>query len=176
MTKNRYILVFALAFFSCNQQKESEANTDLLYFDTKGYFEKEASRLKEMNPLVQKSVFINGSTENKATKISDWEKELSTFIDADINKTSWKGSFKVNKTATADNYTSDNRKIPVKRITVVKLNGKITRIEIIRENKNIIYHSTDTLSYFPDSLYEIRKQQKIKLLNPKKYIIIGKLK
>ncbi|WP_131538960.1 hypothetical protein [Pedobacter nototheniae] len=176
MTKNLYILVFALAFFSCNQRKESEANTDLLYFNTKGYFEKEALRLKKINPTVQKSVFINGSIESKATKIDDWEKELSIFVDADINKTSWKGSFKIIKAADTESYTSDNRKIPVKRITVVKLNDKITSIKIIRENKNIIYHSTDTLSYYPDSLYEIRKQQKIKLLNPKKYVITGKLK
>lgn len=169
-------MVFALAFFSCNQQKEAEANTDLLYFDTKGYFEKEALRLKKINPVVQKSVFINGSVESKSTKIDDWEKELSIFVDADINKTSWKGSFKISKTPDTENYISDNRKIPVKRITVVKLDNKITSIKIIRENKNIIYHSADTLSYYPDSLYEIRKQQKIKMLNPKKYIITGKLK
>ncbi|MCZ4244761.1 hypothetical protein [Pedobacter punctiformis] len=176
MTKNLCILVFALAFFSCNQRKDAEANTDLLYFDVKGYFKNEALHLQKVKPLVQKLVNLNGDAESKATKINDWEKELTIFTDADINKTSWRGSFKINKVADTETYTSDNRKIPVKRIIIVKVNGKVTSIEIIRENKNMVYQSTDTLLYYPDSLYEIRKQQKIKLLNPKKYIITGKLK
>jgi len=43
-------------------------------------------------------------------------------------------------------------------------------------NKNILYSSGDTLVYYPDSLYEIRKHQKIKLLAQKTYQITGKLK
>lgn len=176
MIKKLVILVFALAMFSCNQRKEAEANTDLLYFDVKGYFGKEISRLQKLNPVVNKTVNVNGTAENKTAKITDWTKELAIFVNADINKTSWKGSFKVTAQNGVDIYTSDNRKITVKKVSITWNGQKAGKIEIIIDNKNILYQSQDTLTYCPDSLYAIRKQQKIRLLKQKKYSVIGKLK
>lgn len=176
MIKKISILAFALALFSCNQQKEAEANTSLTYFDIKGYFGKEISRLQQFNPNVDKTVSINGVSENKTAKITDWTKELAIFVNADINKTSWKGSFKTSKLDGADIYTSDSKKIPVKKILVIQNGNKVGKIEIIIDNKNILYQSQDTLTYYPDSLYTIKKHQKIRLLNEKRYLVIGKLK
>ncbi|WP_293303828.1 hypothetical protein [Pedobacter sp. UBA5917] len=176
MIKKLSILAFALALFSCNQQKEAEANTSLTYFDIKGYFGKEISRLQQLNPMVDKTVSINGVSENKTAKITDWTKELTIFVNADINKTSWKGSFKAEKQNGAEVYTSDSKKIPIKKISVIQNGQKVDKVEIIIDNKNILYQSQDTLTYFPDSLYLIKKHQKIRLLNEKKYSVIGKLK
>lgn len=176
MIKKRYLFVFALALFSCNQRKESEANTDLIYFDIKGYFAKEIIHLTELKPAVKKSVSINGALENKSLVIKDWTKELSVFLDADINKTSWKGSFVAIKNDHQETYTSSSKKIPVKKILIEKNGNKIRKVEIFIANKNILYTSNDTLTYYPDSLYQIEKRQKIRLLSAKKYSIIGKLK
>ncbi|MNK38883.1 hypothetical protein D3C87_574830 [compost metagenome] len=176
MTKKQYIAVFALALLSCNQRKAADANTSFLYFDIKGYFGKEIVRLQKLNPTVQKTVSVNGAAENKSATITDWQKELAIFVNADINKTSWRGSFKIAQENGSDVYTSDNKKIPVKKIVVEKHDLKINKVEIIIDNKNILYRSQDTLTYYPDSLYRINKQQKIRLLNLKKYLIIGKLK
>ncbi|WP_406823542.1 hypothetical protein [Pedobacter sp. KACC 23697] len=176
MIKKLFIPVFALALFSCNQRKEAEANTDLVYFDIKGYFEKEISRLQKLNPIVNKTVSVNGAVESKSSKIADWSKELAIFVNADINKTSWKGSFKTKKQNGVDIYTSDHKKIPIKKISITWKDKKADIIEIIIDNKNILYRSQDTLTYCPDSLYSIKKQQKIRLLKDKKYSVIGKLK
>lgn len=176
MIKKLFIPVFALALFSCNQRKEAEANTDLVYFDIKGYFEKEISRLQKLNPVVNKTVSVNGAVESKSSKIADWSKELAIFVNADINKTSWKGSFKTKEQNGVDIYTSDHKKIPIKKISITWKDKKADIIEIIIDNKNILYRSQDTLTYFPDSLYSIKKQQKIRLLKDKKYSVIGKLK
>ncbi len=176
MIKKLSILAFALALFSCNQQKEAEANTSLSYFDVKGYFGKEISHLQQLNPNVDKTVSINGVSEHKTAKITDWTKELAIFVNADINKTSWKGSFKASKQDGADIYTSDSKKIPIKKVSVMQGGEKVDKVEIIIDNKNILYQSQDTLTYYPDSLYIIKKNQKIRLLNEKKYLVIGKLK
>ncbi|MBO9675043.1 MAG: hypothetical protein J7577_16465 [Sphingobacteriaceae bacterium] len=176
MIRKISVLVFALAFFSCNQQKETEANTDLLYFDIKGYFGKEISRLQKLNPIVNKTVSVNGVAENNTTKIASWAKELAIFVNADINKASWKGNFKLKELNGIAIYTSDNKKIPIKKISVTRSGLKTQKIEIITDNKNILYRSQDTLIYFPDSLYSIRKHQKIRLLKEKQYSITGKLK
>jgi 2-hydroxy-3-keto-5-methylthiopentenyl-1-phosphate phosphatase len=176
MIKKLFIPVFAIALFSCNQRKEAEANTDLVYFDIKGYFEKEISRLQKLNPVVNKTVSVNGAVESKSSKIADWSKELTIFVNADINKTSWKGSFKTVKQNETEVYTSDSKKIPIKKISVTQHGHQVDKIEIIIDNKNILYQSQDTLTYCPGSLYSIKKQQKIRLLKDKKYSVIVKLK
>jgi len=176
MIKKQYLYVFAFVFFSCNQRKESEANTDFLYFDVKGYFAKEITHLQQLKPLVKKSVSINGATESKDLVIKDWNKELAVFVDADINKTSWKGSFVASKNDSQENYTSSSKRIPVKKIVIEKQGNNIKKVEIFISNKNLLYTSNDTLTYYPDSLYLIKKQQKIRLLSSKKYSISGKIK
>jgi len=174
MCKKFYIVVFALVFFSCNQRKESEANTNLLYFDIKGYFGKEINRLQKLTPTVKKTVSVNGAVEDKSIKINDWNKELAIFVDADINKTSWKGSFNSSKTDTTENFISTNKKIPVKNISIQRKGNQVLKLEIIIANQNILYSSNDTLTYYPDSLYQIKKQQKIELLKVKNYQISGR--
>ncbi|RZL36844.1 MAG: hypothetical protein EOO96_06180 [Pedobacter sp.] len=176
MRKQMILAVFAFALAGCNQREESKANTDFLYFDVSGYFKKEAVRLKKLNPDVTKAVSVNGKIEKKTIKIKDWTKELAIFSNADINKASWKGSFKIEKSNLLERYTSDNKKIPVKNVSIGKTGNKVNRVEIVISNKNILYSSGDTLVYYPDSLYEIRKHQKIKLLAQKTYQITGKLK
>lgn len=146
------------------------------YFNLKGYIDTEVKRLRVLNPEIDKTVEVNKAEEQKKLKIADWQKELSAFSDADINKSAWQGLFKLNKTENLDTYTSDNEKVPVKSLKVIYKDGKVKGIKILISNANSLYTSNDTLSYFPDSLYEIRKTQHIKLLNEKNYRIIGKLK
>ena len=176
MSKKIQILVFALGLISCNQEKQAKANTNLPYFDVKGYFDGEIIRMEKLNPDVSKTVGINGTTESKMVKITDWKKELTIFLNADINKRSWNGSFAVAKNEAYNTYTSNSKKIPIKQLTVRKKGSTIRSVQIIIANANILFQSHDTLNYYPDSLYEIKKQQKIRLLSEKKYTIIGKLK
>ncbi|MEH3114736.1 hypothetical protein [Pedobacter terrae] len=176
MIKKLFIPVFALALSSCNQRKEAQANTHLAYFDIKGYFEKEISRLQRLNPIVNKTVKVNGDVESKDSKIADWTKELAIFVNADINKTSWKGSFNKQVKNGVDIYTSDHKKIPIKKVSIMWRGQNAGKIEIIVDNKNILYQSQDTLTYYPDSLYSIKKHQKIKLLKDKRYSVVGILK
>jgi len=169
MVKKLIGFVFAFGLISCNQEKESKVNTELLYFDIKGYFQKESIRLKKTNPVILKEVDIDGAKETKSLNIKDWEKEFSIFANADINKASWKGSFKIQKLHDGLIYTSSSKKIPVKSFRIDSFENKVKKIEIIISNKNILYTSGDTLLYYPDSLYLVKKHQKIKLLKEKKY-------
>ena len=89
------LLLLVLLFTSC-EQKGKEKSKDLTYFDIEGYFKKEANRLSGKNRPIDKTVWINGKSEHHIINIKNWEKELGVFIEADINKGSWKGSFKKN--------------------------------------------------------------------------------
>jgi len=163
---------FLLFFLSCGHTEQQQVHPQQ-YFDLKGYFQKEAARLNKTKPLVFKTVSVNDSSESKKIRIADWNKELANFSDADINKTAWLGMFKVEKNDQQEIYSSNDDKILVKKLQISRNNNKITSIRILLNTSNYLYHSTDTLAYFPDSLYEIRKTQQIKLLSVKKYRVKG---
>ena len=164
-------LILILSACTANEQNKTQTGG---YFDLKGYFEKEAIRLNTLSLQIDKSVEVNGNGEQKRVKIKDFKNELGTFITSDINKSSWRGSFSVKKETNTESYTTVNAKIPVKKVEIHYLNQKIKWIQIIAITDNILYHSSDTLTYYPDSLYEIKKTQKIKLLKEKKYVISGR--
>lgn len=144
------------------------------YFSLKTYFEQEALRLNQQHLQVLKTVSINGIMETKKINDIDFKKELASFADADINKSSWKGAFRVEKKDNLTLYYTNNKKIPVKRLEIYSSGKRVKSIRIIRSDTNILYRSADTLVYKADSLYEIRKVEKVKLLSPATYGIKGK--
>lgn len=146
------------------------------YFDLNSYFKSEAKRLAKANLPIEKSVMVNAKTEIKKLSINNWEKEFEAFISADINKASWKGSFELKKDSLSETYLTENEKIPVKKVEISYRNDKVYGIKIFITNTNSLYASKDSLSYYPDSLYQINKTQKIKLMEEKKYSITGRFK
>ncbi|TCC89506.1 hypothetical protein EZ428_17600 [Pedobacter frigiditerrae] len=167
-------LVILLAF-SCNLKDKDKANAKP-YFDLAGYFKKEAIRLSKTNPILNKTVFINGKEEQKNINIKNWDQEFKSFIDADINKASWNGSFNATIAGGLTTYTSHSEKIPVKKLEISLENNRLTSIKVYITNANDLYTSQDSLSYYPDSLYQIKKTQHIKLMETKQYRITGKFK
>lgn len=170
----RFILICLLVFSISACSYDNKEKEDPIYFDLKSYFNNEAARLTKNNQLVDKTVMINGKAEQKKLKINNWEQEFSSFIDADINKASWRGSFTLSKADHKETYTSDSKKIPVKKVEIFLMDKKVAGIKIFINNKNDLYNSSDSLVYYPDSLYEIKKTQKIKLMDGKQYIVSGK--
>ncbi len=88
-------------------------------------------------------------------------------------RTSWKGLFNLSKKEGQEIYNSANEKVPVKEIKIDKEGQNIKAIMIVVKNSNSLYTSEDSLFYYPDSIYCIKKTQKIKLLDEKKYEIKG---
>ncbi len=173
----RKLTLYALLIFcSACTFKEQDKLDSKTYFDVSGYFKGEAARLTKANLPVDKIVMVNGKMEEKKITITNWEKEFDLFISSDINKASWKGAFNTVKSDSITTYTSNSDKISVKKVEVVYQNEKIKAIKIFVTNTNNLYTSKDTLSYYPDSLYQIKKIQSIKLMDEKKYQITGKFK
>lgn len=173
MRKQLLLSGVLLIFFGCNPTEKNQKNT-LNYFDLAGYFAKEGARLNKSNPLLTKTVEVNGDAETKKLRITDWTKELAVFSAADINRNAWKGLFNAKPTDQEEIYVSESEKIPVKEVLVIKKNGQVHGIRILIGYSNVLYTSADTLSYYPDSLYQINKKQKIRLLSEKNYNITGR--
>jgi hypothetical protein len=169
----RSAFLFLLAFAACNSPEYKAAPGQPEYFNLKAYFQQQAAALQKRNPAVKKTVLVNGRAETKELKIPSWSKELSSFIDADMNKRAWAGEFKKATTDSTETYTSHNDKVPVKQVRIYRTDKQISGVQIFIKNDNYLYTSTDTLSYYPGKRYEVRKTQHIKLMQKKQYRITG---
>jgi hypothetical protein len=175
MKKITFGFCLFLFFGACKESPSTQSNA-AQYFDLTGYFDNEALRLSKINPTIKKQVTIDTSSEQKAILITDWAKEFNVFKEADINKASWIGLFKIEKSDAITTYTSNDDKIAVKKLEISYQHGKINRITAILNTSNMLYHSSANLNYYPDSLYSIYKTQKIKLMDAKAYKITGSFK
>jgi hypothetical protein len=142
-------------------------------FDLRGLLTKDAAKLNKLNPAVIKTVTHNGVAETKTVHISDWAQELGLFIDADINKPSWKSNYKVNDEDSLLVYHAKDPDQKVQLLIIKRSKQKIRWILIYIRTKNKLYYSAQKLSYFPDSLYRIDMEQRVRVIGTNNYTIQG---
>lgn len=170
-----YFWILSITSLIGCKQENTQTNTPTdAYFNLKSFFEMEAIILNKQNPFVIKSVAKNETSETKKIKVKNWKKEFQSFIDADINKASWQNEFKITTENETTTYTTENVKISVKKLIVVKKGKSVILIKAFVTDSNFLYTSKDTLTYYPSISYEIKKSQKIKFFSEISYKIIGK--
>ncbi|CAN5508835.1 hypothetical protein BH09BAC6_BH09BAC6_08890 [soil metagenome] len=162
-----------IALFTACKPEIKETGATLKYFDLKGYFIADLAALKKLNKPVTKTVTHNGATESKTLHITSWAQEMDLFAGSDINKPAWKDSYTVVNNGDFLIYKAKFPELKTRELTIKKVNGKVKWILIYNRTKNILYQTTEKLSYFPDSVYVIEKVQKVKLMGSNSYKITG---
>ncbi len=72
------------------------------YFDLDSLIQSQMEQLESLNPMVNKSITIDGKGEEKMLKNVDWNNEFSVFLNSDINKPKLLDQYKIEK-STNDN-------------------------------------------------------------------------
>ena len=166
-----FVLIVLLS--GCLSSEKENTSNQIYYFDLKTYFTKTATELNRKKPLVNKTVSKNELSENKKIKITDWKTELALFIDADINKKAWKDSYSKDTSATKIIYTAKEADLKTQKIEIDLKNGLPIKFKIITKMDNLLYHSTEELEFYPDSVYSINKHQKVTIISQNNYQIKG---
>ena len=175
--KNKTVLTIGtVILFMAACKPETRDNGGLKYFDLKKYFTAEAVRLTKRHPHIYKSVNYNNKPENKLILIKNWKRELGLFIESDINKPSWKDSYRISTKHDSIIYTAADTTLRTRNILIVLKNNKVNAVQINNLTKNLLYKTTDHLSYYPDSVYQIEKHQSVQVLGANNYQITGKFK
>ncbi len=173
-TYSTLILIAALTACKSADQAPDIKNT---YFDIRGFFTSEASRLSASKPMVAKMITDDSTSEKKNIRIANWQNELALFSASDINKPSWRDSYGVTQEANITTYTALEEGLRTRLISIKKnTSGKTVLIRIHNKTSNLLYSSEESLEYFPDSLYRIEKYQDIKLLGAHRYVIEAKFR
>jgi hypothetical protein len=161
-----------IALSSCKPEVKETKNT-LQYFDIKGYFRADSARLSAKHGSIIKTVTHNGVTQTKKVKIDNWGRELELFINSDINKPAWRASYSVSTGKDIVVYEAKVPGLKTRRILIGRNGGRIKWILIFNHTKNLLYENVEKLTYFPDSVYQIEKSQKVRLLGKNIYSVKG---
>lgn len=86
--------VFLFSLVSCRQE-EARDDAPKVYYDLKGFIENQIAYLNEKKPEVSKTAVLGSKREASKTREVDWKKELELFVQADINKPSYRQSYEI---------------------------------------------------------------------------------
>jgi hypothetical protein len=169
-------------------------------FDLTGYIKKEAASFKKSDspviktvyhdhltvidtviiqkgqPYKTKTVHHDATKETKTVHVNNWDDELSLFTDADINKPAFKNSYKAVDEDGLLVYKARDKDLKVQELIIKRVGQNIKYILIYTRVENLLYKTTQKLTYFPDSVYRIETVQHVRLLGTNTYFIEGKFK
>ncbi len=166
-------MIFVLS--ACHSNEQADTEQVKYFFDLKGYFDEQINLNNEKYNTPTKTVSVDGRAEQKQLEKINWEKELSVFTSADINKSSWQDKYRIDTMATINAvniaYTALDDKLKTRLINV-KLNDDIVEfISIDQLSDNMIYNSQKTLTYSPNVGYTLENRQKARFLKEHLYEI-----
>lgn len=166
-------ICIGLNLTSCKPEVRQSKNS---YFNISSYFAGKARDYTKSNFSVIKTVSRNGDTETKTVKITNWPGELSVFSESDINKPSWKNSYKVTASGNFTIYKALEPDLKTQEIILKKQQNKLVYLMIFNVINNKLFQTKEKLTFYPDSLYSIRRKQHVRFLGTNDYLIEGKLK
>jgi hypothetical protein len=171
------IILFAtIALLPSCKPEHIDEGAQLKYFDLKAYFKAESAKLKSQAKTVVKTVNHNKVKETKSVTINNWESELSLFTASDINKPAWRENYRVKDNGDIVVYEAKDPDLKTREIIINKPGNKVKWILVFNSTENMLYQTTEKLSYFPDSAYVIAKTQHVRLLGTNQYKITGLLR
>jgi len=171
----RLPLFFCLLLFACQTEVTSPtASVEKVFFDLPTFFQQEIDLLQSKVTALEKTATINGVREVQRVENFELAKELSIFINADINKSTWVDQYQVDSTWQETKelkrvqYTALNDNLKTKKLTVSFDRGAVSSIEIQKAIDNIAIQSNQILTYYPKKGYRIKNEQSMVLSNSQK--------
>ncbi|MCP3933508.1 MAG: hypothetical protein GY705_30940 [Bacteroidetes bacterium] len=172
-----FSLLLGILLWGCvdkNRDTGREEVVPKLFFDLSGYFEKEISRLSDLQPVLKKRSSINDKTEEKQIKETNFERELAVFKNGDINRTAWMDKYSSDTTFSTQGklsrieYKAKEDKLKTKRIFIEFQKDKVHSVTIESQSENIISKFKQQLTYSPEKGYSILSEQDILFSKSKK--------
>lgn len=186
----RFLTIAAVFSFltitSCTPE-ESRDDAPKAYYDLKGFVENQIVYLTDKKPEVSKTAVLGSKREISKTRDIDWKKELELFIQADINKPSYRQSYEVvqNGPLHYEYRLKPNNDLPVQylRIDTDSVLKQPLYVEALIRAKNKIYDSEKKVvlkSIKRDNLvgvnvYEVSGYQKLIFVERKTFHVNGKI-
>lgn len=149
---------------SCNQSKIKSNNKAL--FDLNALIQQDIDSLQQNNCGCIKTIVAVDNKEQITQDTINWNKEMQLLLSCDINKPKWIEYFKVDSLDSKVIYTTENNKIPIKRMTVHYSNNEVVEVEIKKQQQSILLKNITYINYYPKKGFEIKQEQYLPLNKP----------
>jgi len=153
---------------STSADTKAKADTPKAFFDIDGYFDAEINALNSSTLKLKKDAKIDGKSESQTIEKPNWNTELKLFKDSDINKIAWVDKYSTEKKSNSIVYTTADSTLTTKRIQIDYKSAvtdnfeDVVSILIINNTENVLYSSSEFLTYTPKSSISIIRNQQIK--------------
>ncbi len=181
------LLLSLLLLFSCGTQEDRLKASSAYkgaYFDLKAALAKEVDRLEKENPLVLKTVVLNGQSENLKDTVASWEKELVLFSEADLNQPVLAGEYEESVSIDGTKKRLIYKplspgKVKVQKLLVELENDQLMKVMIQTQEENILFKAYRNLELnFQGNVlrsYSVEANQAINYGPTTQYIIKAKV-
>ena len=162
------LLVVLLLGSSCKKDP-----TEVYFSDERNYYDlptcviQQKDFLQKTGKHVRKKLTKDGHTQVIERGDVDWDEEFEMFIDSDINRPAWRGSF-LGDTVQLERmkvitYRAQNPEIPVRNVVVTldRATGQCLKLTIDRRTDNFLYSSNQKLFLTPGEGYTIKGQLRV---------------
>lgn len=131
--------------------KQAEPKPD--FFNLKEFAQMESASLQKMDLTVLKKAAKNKEKEQQILSNLDWENELASIAESDINRPAWKSQYAVDSLEEQNtlnvSYTALNNELPIKkiRLSFEKQSRKFQSLVIDKSSENFLYSSWQKIYY-----------------------------
>lgn len=160
---------------SCSSSSTQQENNIRQEFDIPSFFKKETNLLNSAKPTVRKTVEKDAAAETKDMVISDWDRELASFLSIDLNKSAYQGLIQKDSSDYKVKYTFKDTTLDLNYVEITYRANQPLIITIERSTSNLLYDTNEILQYIKGQSYRIDKKQKVRGFNQQHYIISGKI-
>lgn len=164
---------------SCSEPESADV-TQVRYFDLDDFFSQEAKRLQNLNLEIKKTIELNGKKEAHQLQIESWEQEFHVFLEANINRSAYFGSY-LTDTVFSDSHSFTVRhqakktNLSTREIKVFHSmhdeGQKIDSLFVRTHTENLLYMTAQDMWYFPKKGYSLDGEQQIRFLSPRAFKI-----
>jgi hypothetical protein len=177
-TLRLFSALFIISAFGCTSIKEDNGNKNPLhFFNLKAFFQKEIVRLNANKRGLTKTVENNNEKQELTFSKIDWDKELSSFLELDIERLSHKGSYKIDSLKTDSlltiTYTALDSSLSITPIILRFKNNRLANVNAIDKLSNALYNSRKELNYETNRGFKITSVQHVRFLGKTTYEVYG---
>ncbi len=133
------------------------------YFSLQAFFQNEFTRLARDSIALEKEAWLNDHFDHSFNPSPDWPKELNLFIESDINKPAYLGSYTCDTIDWGDSlaiqYRALEKSLRTRELEIRLRGDSLTGIFIAYEDNNPVFTASRTMRYRPGKGYSISGMQ-----------------
>lgn len=173
MTHKLVFFFILLLCIACSKEKEIPAQGE--FFSLRSALEEEKKRLKPDVSVITKYIQFGEANEKKDFNKPDWDSEFEPFLEYDINRPSWKNSYKADSSFSGDStlirYIAIDSSMKVKWMEIVLVNDRFKSMQGRTHSRSAWYALSQQVYYQADSGFSIRGARKAVLSDSVTYSI-----